>query len=203
MGEKYAMKKWILFIAAILLLCSSIARADDFENGVKAYQEGNYDQAIKLFRPLAIQGDANSQRYLGIMYFDGKGVTQDYQEAVKWYLLAAEQGNASAQYNLGLKYDYGKGVTQDYKEAVKWYLLAAEQGSASAQYNLGVMYDNGEGVIQDYVRANMWFILVTSKGEEKARKNREEVTKKMTPAQIDESQKMARDCEKKKYKNCE
>ena len=197
------MKKWILFVASILLLCSSVARADDFEDAKDAYQKGKYAQAIELFRPLAIQGDANSQRYLGIMYFDGKGVTQDYQEAVKWYLLAAEQGNASAQYNLGLKYDYGKGVTQDYKEAVKWYLLAAEQGSASAQYNLGVMYDNGEGVTQDYVRAHMWFNLVTSKGEEMAKKNREKVAKKMTPSQIAEAQKMAQDCEKKNYKNCE
>jgi len=173
MGEKYTMKKWILFIAAILLLCSSIARADNLEieaearRGAEAHKEGNFAQAQEILRPLAAKGDVD------------------------------------AQYNLGMMYDYGKGVTQDYKEAVKWYLLAAEQGSASAQYNLGVMYDNGEGVIQDYVRANMWFILVTSKGEEKARKNREEVTKKMTPAQIAEAQKMARECEKKNYKNCE
>ena len=153
MYEKYAMKKWILFIATILLLCSSVARADDPNDSNK--------KAIEIYSALA------------------------------------------ARYMLAKIYLNGEGVTQDYKEAVKWYLLAAEQGSASAQYNLGVMYDNGEGVIQDYVRAHMWFNLVTSKGEEKARKNREEVTKKMTPSQIAEAQKMARDCEKKNYKNCE
>ncbi len=161
------MKKWILFVATILLLCSSVARADDYDGAVEAYKKGSYVQAIELFRPLAAKGDVD------------------------------------AQYNLGMMYDYGEGVTQDYKEAVKWYLLAAEQGSASAQYNLGVMYDNGEGVIQDYVRAHMWFNLVTSKWSKKGRENREKATKIMTPAQIAEAQKMARDCEKKNYNNCE
>jgi len=65
------------------------------------------------------------------------------------------------------------------------------------------MYDNGEGVIKDYVRAHMWFNLVTSKGSKKGRENREKATKIMTPAQIAEAQKMARECEKKNYKNCE
>ena len=43
------------------------------------------------------QGDTNAQFNLGVMYEDGRGVTQDYQEAVKWYRKAAEQGDAEAQ----------------------------------------------------------------------------------------------------------
>ncbi len=65
------------------------------------------------------------------------------------------------------------------------------------------MYGEGVGITQDYVRAHMWFNLAASKGNKKGSESREEVTKKMTPAQIAEAQKMARDCEKKKYKNCE
>ena len=203
MGEKYAMKKWILFIAAILLLCSSIARADDFENGVKAYQEGNYDQAIELFRPLADQGDAGAQYNLGVTYDKGEGVIQDYKEVVKWYRLAAKKGDATAQYNLGLMYDNGRGVTQDYKEAAKWYRLAAKQGHASAQYNLGVTYAKGEGVTQNYVRTHMWLNLATSKGNKTAKKYLKIVAKEMSPSQIADAKKMARDCEKNNYKNCE
>jgi hypothetical protein len=48
----------------------------------------------------------------------------------------------------------------------------------------------------------MWFNLAASKGEEMAKKNREKVTEMMTPAQIAEAQKMARDCERKNFKNC-
>ena len=63
----------------------------------------------------------------------------------------------------------------------------------SAQCNLGVMYYNGEGVPQDYVQAHMWFNLAASKGDENGRKNRDIVAKKMTPTQIAEAQRLARE----------
>jgi len=134
-GEKYAMKKWILCIAAILLLCSSVARADDFDDAIDVYQKGNYVQAIELFRLLAEQGNAGAQDNLGMMYDKGKGVTQDYQEAAKWYRLAAEQGYATAQNNLGVMYVMGKGVTQDYVHARMWFNLAARKGDEDAKEN--------------------------------------------------------------------
>ena len=84
------MKKWILFIATILLLCSSVTKADVLEDGVEAHHKGNYAQALELLRPIAEEGDARAQGLLGGMYGQGKGVTQDYQQAVKWYRLAAE-----------------------------------------------------------------------------------------------------------------
>jgi len=95
------MKKWILLIATILSLCSSVSRADGLEGSVEAYNKGNYAQALELLRPLAAQGIATAQNNLGWMYDKGKGVTQDYQEAVKWYRLAAEQGYAAAQQQYG------------------------------------------------------------------------------------------------------
>jgi TPR repeat protein len=100
-------------------------------------------------------------------------------------------------------YNNGEGVTQDYKEAEKWYRLAAEQGDPEAQYNLGVMYDTGKGVTQDFVRAHMWFNIVAGNGIEEAKKYREIVANEMTPTQIADAERMARDCEKKKYKSCE
>jgi uncharacterized protein len=105
----------------------------------------------------------------------------------------AEQGDASAQNNLGVMYDQGQGVPQDYAEAVKWYRKAAEQGHAKAQSNLGVMYGNGQGVPQDYVQAHMWWNLSAAQGNENAVKNRDIVAKLMTPAQIAEAQKLARE----------
>ncbi len=64
----------------------------------------------------------------GVMYQNGKGVTQNDAEALKWYRLAADQGNAFAQGNLGWMYHNGDGVSQDYAEASKLYRLAADQG---------------------------------------------------------------------------
>ena len=100
-------------------------------------------------------------------------------------------------------YDKGKGVPQDYKTAAKWWKLAAEQGNADAQNNLGAMYSKGRGVLQDYVYAHMWFNIAASSGKSKnASKNRDIVAGVMTPAQIADAQKLARECVRKKYKGC-
>jgi TPR repeat protein len=106
----------------------------------------------------------------------------------------AEQGDAQAQYNLGVMHDQGLiGVKQDYKRAVQWYRRAAEQGFAKAQYNLGIMYENGDGVIHDYVMAHMWLNIASSNGDEGAVGERNALAGKLSAAQINEAQKLARE----------
>ena len=74
---------------------------------------------------------------------------------------------------------------------------AAEQGNALGQVNLGRMYDHGHGVPQDYAQAHMWYNLASHAEDpptrEMAVKNRDDVATKMTPAQIAEAQRMARE----------
>jgi TPR repeat protein len=110
-----------------------------------------------------------------------------------WYLKAADQGDAGAEFNIGVMYDNGQGVPQDYKQALTWFRKAADQGDAVAQYNLGVMYGNGQGVPQDDIQAHMWWSLAAVSGNENAIKNRDKVAEKMTPAQIADAQKLARE----------
>ena len=148
------------------------------------------DSDYESLKRAAEQGDARAQNSLGIMYSNGRGVSQDDAEAVKWYRKAAKQGNASAQNNLGWMYDNGRGVSQDYGEAVKWYRKAAKQGNATGQLNLGWMYEKGRGVAQDYVTACMWYILAEAGG--KKEKYRKDISRKMTRAQIGEAERRAR-----------
>ena len=119
---------------------------------------------------------------------------QDVVEAIR---LAAEEGDASAQFNLGVMYANGEGVPQDYAEAVRWYRLATDQGHSSAQGGLGFMYANGRGVPRDYVAAHMWFNLAgaQSSGDQRDEvvKARDGVEAKMTPEQIAEAQRLARE----------
>ncbi len=127
------------------------------------------------------------------MYFYGRGVTQDDTEAVAWFRKAADQGDAIAEFLLGNQYANGKGVPQDYTEAMIWFQRAAEQGHPVAKLFLGVMYAEARGVPQDYVRAHMWFSLTAAQGEQRAVKILEMAERRMTPAQINEAQKLARD----------
>ncbi len=117
----------------------------------------------------------------------------DYATALRLYRFAADQGFAYARRNLGVMYANGRGVPKDDAEAAKWYRLAADQGYAVAQFDLGFMYDNGQGVPRDYVKAHMWWNLAAAQGVEGAARNREIVAQQMTPEQIAEAQKLARE----------
>jgi uncharacterized protein len=90
---------------------------------------------------------------------------------------------------------------QDYAQALKWYRLAAAQGHAKAQYNLGAMYGKGQGVPQNYVQALKWLTLAaatftTEPEHGQAVQSRDIVAATMTPAQIAEAQKLAREWQK-------
>ncbi len=124
---------------------------------------------------------------------DGLAAVQrgDYATALREFL--AEQGDARAQYNLAFMYYGGYSVPQDYAEAVKWYRKAADQGDAGAQFNLALKYEDGRGVTQDYVQAHMWYNLAEAQGRTAAARNRGRVAKLMTPAQIAEAQRLARE----------
>ncbi len=130
-------------------------------------------------------------------------VRRDYATALEKFRGPAEKGNAEAQYNLGVMYSKGHGVAQDYKEAVRWYQLAAKQGDADAQYNLGRMYFLGQGVPQDYTRAHMWFNIAAVSGDKDSVKNRDIAASKMTAQQIEQAQRMARDCMASNFTKCD
>ena len=102
--------------------------------------------------------------------------------------------------------DFQKGLTAaengDYATALREFTPLAEQGHEVAQFMLGVMYANGEGVLQDNVYAHMWWNIAASLGSEVASKNREKITKEMTPTDISAAQKLARECVAKNYKGC-
>ena len=67
---------------------SFVVFANDFQNGLDAYNKQDYETAHKLFSQLEEKGYANAQYNLGVMYVEGKGILQDYKEAVKWYRLS-------------------------------------------------------------------------------------------------------------------
>ena len=84
--------------AISLLTCAGgVAIAQDLDAGLKAAQAGDFQTALKEWKPLADQGHAYAQYYLGLMYANGEGVPEDDAEAVRWFRLAADQGHADAQ----------------------------------------------------------------------------------------------------------
>ena len=132
----------VLLMVSLLTCAGGVAIAQDYDAGLKAAQAGDFQTALKEWKPLADQGHAYAQA-LGPMYANGEGVVEDDAEAVRWYRLAADQGLAIAQVFLGLKYANGNGVPEDDAEAVRWYRLAADQGQCPEQPRLDVRQRRG------------------------------------------------------------
>jgi TPR repeat protein len=55
------------------------------------------------------------------------------------------------------------------------------------------MYDDGQGVPHDIVQAYKWYSLAATNGDKPAVELRKTTANQMTPAQIAEAQKLARD----------
>jgi hypothetical protein len=82
------MKGFLVFPVLLIILFTTTAFAD-FQKGVEAVERGDYETAFNEWVPLAEQGGAVAQNNLGVMYVNGRGVTQDYTRAHMWWDIAA------------------------------------------------------------------------------------------------------------------
>ena len=86
----------------------------------------------------------------------------------------------------------------DYVTALRVIRPLAEEGDAFAQLALGVMYLNGWNTQRDFVQARKWLNLASSRSppgpdHDAAVFDRDLVAANMTPAQIDEAQKLSQE----------
>ena len=193
MSDNRSMSLRFPIVLVLSIIWLAVSACADGQAGVDAYNRGDYATALREWQPFAGQGDALAQYNLGVLYRKGRGVPQDDVQARQWYEKAAAQGQAKAQYNLGTLYLNGGGVPKDYQQALRWFRLAADQGEALAQTKIAIMYDEGQGVPQDFVQAHKWYNLAAVNGDKPAAELRDALAKQMTPAQIAEAQKLARE----------
>lgn len=190
-------------LVATLVAFAPTANAQEISKGLQYAREGNFEAALKEWRPLAEQGNIEAQFNLGIMFEQGSGVVKDLKEALRWYRLAADQGDAMAQYNVGVYYAQGMGVAKDFKESMRWTRLAAQQGDAVAQFNLGSMYFSGMGVPKDMVAAHMWYNIAAANGDQAAGQALDILEITMTPEQVVLASQKAETCLASNYANCD
>jgi len=131
------------------------------------------NELFLLVNPPALNGNAEAQLYLGILFNKGIGVSEDNREALKWIQKSVDQGYADAQNEFGKMHQMGLLVSRNDAEAVKLYQLSAEQGHVEAQYNLGYMYHKQLGIkkdkkVQPLKEAVKWYEKSANQGNSKA-----------------------------------
>jgi TPR repeat protein len=76
-------------IVTAQILGSAVAVAGPWEDGMAAYNRGDY-----------VQGNPKAQNALGVMYRKGEGVTRNRARAFMWFSFAAKRGDAKAKAGL-------------------------------------------------------------------------------------------------------
>lgn len=143
------MKIHVIFILIVMCLIAPATIWAGYDDGIEAYNKADYESALRNLAPLAEQGNSDAQVKVGILYFNGLGVSKNYSEAGKWFLRAASQGDTTAQRMVAKMHINGEGFKEDYLVAVKWYQKAIEAGNIEAQNELAHMYINNQGFSLD------------------------------------------------------
>lgn len=111
-------------------------------DGTAATVKKNHAEAVRLYTPLAENGDADAQNTLGFMHLKGKGIPKDRDTAVRYLEAAADRGCMQAACRIAMMYDEGLcGTPADLGKAVEWYTKAADGGYVDAQFALsGILF---------------------------------------------------------------
>lgn len=112
-----SIRRALLLTVAVFALVAQPSMATPFKDALTAYASGDFNRALQILRPLAEEGDANAQFWLGMMYRLGEGVPPSKLHAYVWFYLAMVNSDAGSE---------------DFHDAMKAVRLT-EQAMTSAQ----------------------------------------------------------------------
>ncbi len=147
------------YAACAIGLIAAPAMAD-VKAGVEAWTRGEYETAVKEWRPAALKGDSDAQFNLGQAYKLGRGVKTDFNVALDWYRRAALQGHLQASDSYGHLLHYQGKVS----DALPYLQSSADRSEPRAQYLLGTELFNGVHMQKDWVSAYALMTRASSSG---------------------------------------
>ncbi|WP_311202083.1 SPOR domain-containing protein [Novosphingobium mangrovi (ex Huang et al. 2023)] len=136
-------------LAAVACALPAASARADVKGGIDAWSAGDYDAAVKQWKPLADRGDPDAQFNLAQAYTLGRGVPRDPEKAKKLYGEAASHGHLQAADIYGLLLFQGG----EREKAMPYIKASAARGDPNAQYILGVAHFNGDLAEKDWIRA--------------------------------------------------
>jgi len=197
--------KMIVIIISMAYIFVGLARASDMEEGDVAYNKGNFSLAISKYENAVSKGDFTALIPLDLMYKKHEGTKKDFQRVFSFIKESAKNGNESFEIMMASAYVDGYLTERNCSEGVNLYRALAAKGNEVAMNNLAGVYWKGNCMPLDYVYVYMWTSMALTRRENSFDRNFiDQLAKtKMTQSQIDEAQKLSRQCFGKKYENCD
>ncbi|WP_165793575.1 peptidoglycan-binding protein [Hyphococcus luteus] len=175
-------------VASVLAFAAAAPAHATFEAGLEAYKNGQYSQALDIWRRFAVAGDIRSKKVLGDVY-SGKAleaargsaapleeIPVDNVQALVWYTLAAyhdfsayqlptaDEVNAQILAEGRLTEIRFRMSSRDVDKAEDLIARTFEAGSPYDIYRLGEMYQKGAGLEKDNTKALEMYALAKERG---------------------------------------
>jgi len=182
-------------IAAAMMLCGSIAFAED--------EEDDNDEIAELTQK-AEAGDAEAMNNLGVCYSNGEGVEQDKEKALQLFKKSADKNSPNGTFNLATCYYDGDGVKKDLPKAITLLKKAVKLESYQAYSLLGACYLTGNGVKKDVDEGFELTKVAAEKGIPQAQHNLGNCYEKgigVEKADLEEAKKWYQKAAKSKYES--
>jgi hypothetical protein len=128
-----------------------------FDEGLTAYDAGDYPAALKIFTELAAKYDLAAMRNVALMKRRGLGTPKDPGAAEEMMEKAARRGLPSAEADLGVMLMDGEAGKPDEKAALPWLERAARVQHPIAQFRLAELLEDGVVVPKDLQAAELLY----------------------------------------------
>ena len=136
---------------------------------IRAYETGQYEQALEEFTYLSDEQDPTALYYMGQMYMNGQGVEKDTTKATEYFQKADALGNQKATVALAKLVYYDDTIENNREIGLEYLKKSAYNGSADALFELGNIYATGEGGMEkDYTYAFGYYLMSAMKGDKRA-----------------------------------
>ncbi|MEH8158096.1 tetratricopeptide repeat protein [Aeromonas veronii] len=162
--------RW-LFIGLIALVIwrqLPLSTEQEMAAANRAWRIGHFDEATRIWSPLADQGQPRAQALMGWSHEVGQGSEQDIHQAISLYRQSALAGDPFGQYRLAELYLRGVGVKRDLRQAFHWMDQAARNGDVPAMLKVGILHLMGVSGRVDLPQAKQWLYQAAQKGNKLA-----------------------------------
>jgi len=140
-----------IFISAFLL-SSTLLNGSFLSEGNKALLNNNIEEAVKLYKLSAREGEDEANFQLGKIYYQKK----DLNKAYEYFKKASDYEHIKAKYNLAVILSQKKFNKHSYKSSYRLFHNLAKQDHGKAQYKVGIYLLYGIGVEKDYSMSKAW-----------------------------------------------
>ncbi len=166
-------KSWaFLFSAAVSLPVWAGLFGSSHDEGIAAYQRGDYEAAANNLMDAATHDDPEAYFYLGQLYRQGLGgLARNEDNAFRLIKAAATENYSPAEMALADWYKTGGGrIHANANMRVLWLQKAAHQNVVAAQLQLAQIYQQGDGVLADPDLSRHWYQLAAEQGSGEAQR---------------------------------